>query len=342
MSCTRQDQLKYIFRPSIEARCAVPRDLSPEIVARCTELIQPTPSKRHHLCSQSEKAYDNDHLLRWCLARGIKWCLARDLPTEPISGIPTDPITSGDTIGAFVKTTLFWLNMVHEFPDSIIFAQSPAARDELHHVVDVLMQAVELLRNIDSREASLILGGTTIPKAKVIDGKRGIVTERGLEWFERWIEGWSARDLATYLEDIVSAARRQIRNFNVDKSPTNILKDLCAGMAFVLLEKFGSRPTLTVDGPFYQLAAKLYEGTTGIGEGDENLERQCRRAFHRADHSLPELIELLSVQKSSRYSLRALGPEKLGPENLLQLSEGQEILGQFFREIKKSGEIRVC
>lgn len=181
-------------------------------------------------------------------------------------------------------------------------------------------------------------------RAKVIDGDQGILTERGLERFKRWIVGGSAQDVETYLEDILSAAKRQIRNFNVDKPPTNILKDLCAGMAFVLLEKFGSRPTLTVDGPFYQLAAKLYEGTTGIGEGDENLERQCRRAFHRADHSLPELIELLSVQKSSRYSLRALGPEKLGPENLLQLSEGQEILGQFFREIKKSGvlEIRVC
>jgi hypothetical protein len=112
MSCTRQDQVKYIFRPSIEARCAVPRDLPPEIVARCTELIQPTPSKRHHHCSQSEKAYDNDHFLKWCLARGIKWCLASGLPTDPISGLPTDSITLADAIGAFVKTTLFWLNIV--------------------------------------------------------------------------------------------------------------------------------------------------------------------------------------------------------------------------------------
>jgi hypothetical protein len=339
MSRTRQDQVKYIFRPSIEARCAVPRDLPPEIVARCTELIQPTPSKRHHHCSQSEKAYDNDHFLKWCLARGIKWCLASGLPTDPISGLPTDSITLADAIGAFVKTTLFWLNIVREFPDSIIFAQSPAARDELHHVVDVLVPAIELLRNIDAYE--LILGDTIIPKAKVIDGDQGILTERGLERFKRWIVGGSAQDVETYLEDILSAAKRQIRNFNVDKPPTDILKDLCAGMAFVLLEKFGSRPTLTVDGPFYQLAAKLYEGTTGIGEGNENLERQCRRAFHRADHSLPERIELLSVKKSSRYSLEALG-RTLGPENLQQLSEGRQILGQFFREIKKEVKFLWC
>jgi hypothetical protein len=52
-------------------------------------------------------------------------------------------------------------------------------------------------------------------------------------------------------------------------------KIVAAASDFLLLSKFGmKRPTLTIGGPFYELASVLYEGATYIPEA--NLERYCR------------------------------------------------------------------
>jgi hypothetical protein len=65
--------------------------------------------------------------------------------------------------------------------------------------------------------------------------------------------------------------------------PAKLVADMgkfsTAVCALLLLKIFGSRPpTLTSEGPFFQLTANLYEAATGIRE--VSLERQCRRAFN--------------------------------------------------------------
>jgi hypothetical protein len=57
-------------------------------------------------------------------------------------------------------------------------------------------------------------------------------------------------------------------------------KQTAADTAYDLLNEYaGSPPTLTIEGPFYQLASVLYEGAMGHEEVD--LQRHCRTAFKR-------------------------------------------------------------
>jgi hypothetical protein len=69
--------------------------------------------------------------------------------------------------------------------------------------------------------------------------------------------------------------------------PADMLKRFCALVAYDVLGECGARrPTLTIDGPFFQLAAVLYEAVTGASEA--NLERACRSVFRTgADDSRP-------------------------------------------------------
>jgi hypothetical protein len=68
----------------------------------------------------------------------------------------------------------------------------------------------------------------------------------------------------------------------------NFGKTLCAVIALRLLEKFGVAVTETADGPYYRLAALLYEGV--FGARDQSLERQCRRIFHQRSSGLPLVL----------------------------------------------------
>lgn len=68
----------------------------------------------------------------------------------------------------------------------------------------------------------------------------------------------------------------------------NFGKTLCAAIALRLLERFGVAVTETADGPYYRLAALLYEGVFGVR--DQSLERQCRRIFRQRRSGLPLLL----------------------------------------------------
>jgi hypothetical protein len=56
-------------------------------------------------------------------------------------------------------------------------------------------------------------------------------------------------------------------------------KWMAARSAYSILRSHGAKPTLYRDGAWFQLAATLYEGATGIA--DANLERACEWWAHR-------------------------------------------------------------
>jgi hypothetical protein len=58
-------------------------------------------------------------------------------------------------------------------------------------------------------------------------------------------------------------------------SQIDVFKRLAAGFAFMLMKKFGKRPTKTTTGPYYELASVLYEGATGLAGA--SLDRICRK-----------------------------------------------------------------
>jgi hypothetical protein len=88
---------------------------------------------------------------------------------------------------------------------------------------------------------------------------------------------WSAT--SSYLLSMAEAADGVLK-----ARPINELKRHCATLAFHLLVKFGEFPRLTIDGPFYVLAATLYEVATG--RRNANLERACRAVSNEVRRDL--------------------------------------------------------
>jgi hypothetical protein len=62
--------------------------------------------------------------------------------------------------------------------------------------------------------------------------------------------------------------------------PGNFKKNRAALCAFAILRRHGIEATLYKDGKFFQLAAALYEGATGIATDSEDLTRACKRIVH--------------------------------------------------------------
>jgi hypothetical protein len=60
----------------------------------------------------------------------------------------------------------------------------------------------------------------------------------------------------------------------------NIKKSRAAARAFSILSRHGIEATLYKGGKFFQLAAALYEGATGIATDNEDLSRACKRIVH--------------------------------------------------------------
>jgi hypothetical protein len=60
----------------------------------------------------------------------------------------------------------------------------------------------------------------------------------------------------------------------------NVQKNRAAGGAFAILNRYGIEVTLYKGGKFFQLAAALYEGATGIATDSEDLTRACKRIVH--------------------------------------------------------------
>jgi hypothetical protein len=92
----------------------------------------------------------------------------------------------------------------------------------------------------------------------------------------------SAFDAAKVLEELktlVVAAVDVANNIHLHGSmPVNMSKLTAATLAKSLIEIHGSkRPTLTIGGPYYELASVLHGAATGEHEAD--LSRQCKRAL---------------------------------------------------------------
>jgi hypothetical protein len=87
------------------------------------------------------------------------------------------------------------------------------------------------------------------------------------------------RSLRKQLIEIAESAESHSRRTQVRKGPQQNGKKLWAAFfAYHLLERHGVKPTLSAEGVFFQLAATLYEGATGIANVD--LSRACRLIFH--------------------------------------------------------------
>jgi hypothetical protein len=91
-----------------------------------------------------------------------------------------------------------------------------------------------------------------------------------------------AERVRRFLTMIAAEAESEARRTKIRKAIPEPVKEDSARFAFVLITAFaGKDPTLTVDGPFYRLAANLYEAATGA---EANLERHCRRYFRQFNH----------------------------------------------------------
>ena len=100
-------------------------------------------------------------------------------------------------------------------------------------------------------------------------------------------------EICDYLETTASLANQEIRDFKAQRAPSEPVKYFAAMFAFALIKFFSIRaPTLTTDGPFFRLATYLYEAATAIP--DQNLERQCRREFHKR-REMPVLAERIAA-----------------------------------------------
>jgi hypothetical protein len=75
------------------------------------------------------------------------------------------------------------------------------------------------------------------------------------------------------------AVNRAMESTSVRKGPRSPQKHEAALRAYQLLRTSGTTPTLSEDGPFFELAKLLYEGGTGIVNAD--LSRACRQVFHQ-------------------------------------------------------------
>lgn len=99
-------------------------------------------------------------------------------------------------------------------------------------------------------------------------------------------DGLTDLSLELFLNELaLAAANAEIRSMRLrvprSGGRPNYRKQAAAELALLLLVRFDRQPTLTPDGPFFNLASVLYEAATG--RKDANLERQCRdsHASHR-------------------------------------------------------------
>jgi hypothetical protein len=89
------------------------------------------------------------------------------------------------------------------------------------------------------------------------------------------------RQVVVYLVALLRRAEAEVATKRRSGSPGRIDKTFAATEALSLLRRFASGgPTLTAEGPFFNLATALYEKATG--EASANLDWQCRQAFRRS------------------------------------------------------------
>jgi hypothetical protein len=168
----------------------------------------------------------------------------------------------------YIAQTIFFI----KFMGSGREGSAPHQRaKELGTVTDTLRRAIALLR----REAKLTLLIRSIP----IEVANRMGPLRLQSAYPLW-NYHNYRGLITELEEIVTEAeevRRQIEIGPGSPKP-DMMKINAAISAYLLLCEVEIAPTLSDQGQYYQLAAVLYEGATGISNAD--LSRSCRLVFH--------------------------------------------------------------
>jgi hypothetical protein len=88
----------------------------------------------------------------------------------------------------------------------------------------------------------------------------------------------SLRKKLAAIAELAEAKRRRLEASMRKGRPKAIQKTTAAFFAHRLLRTYGGKPTLSTNGAFFQLAAVLYAGATGIADAD--LSQACRRIFH--------------------------------------------------------------
>jgi hypothetical protein len=93
------------------------------------------------------------------------------------------------------------------------------------------------------------------------------------------LPAFDAAKFSKELETLVIAAVEVADSIHLHGSmPVNVSKLRAASFAKSLIEVYGSKPpTLTIGGPYYELASVLHGAATGEHEAD--LSRQCKRAL---------------------------------------------------------------
>jgi hypothetical protein len=94
------------------------------------------------------------------------------------------------------------------------------------------------------------------------------------------LPGFNAAKFSKELVAPAITALQTARNMHLKgRNPFNKLKLSAASFASQLIEGYGIKPpTLTIGGPYYELASVLYGAATGEHEAD--LSRQCKAILH--------------------------------------------------------------
>jgi hypothetical protein len=169
-------------------------------------------------------------------------------------GVTTDQV---EACSDAVRRMVTVLMDTHNHPEMLQHG-TVAWRDGLVEMASVYRRACEI-------------GKGWIPSAVTYGGQRAID-----DYYNE------AERVRRFLTMMAAEAESEARHAKVPKAIPKPVKEDSARFAFVLIILFGGKdPTLTVDGPFYRLAANLYEAATGA---EANLERHCRRQFRQFKH----------------------------------------------------------
>jgi len=114
----------------------------------------------------------------------------------------------------------------------------------------------------------------------LMDALTALSEARCVHYLSVLLPAFNAAKFSKELLRPIIAAKHAARGMRLkDGKPFNKLKLDAACFANQLIEDFGTKPpTLTIGGPYYELASVLYGAATGEHEAD--LSRQCKAFLH--------------------------------------------------------------
>jgi hypothetical protein len=158
--------------------------------------------------------------------------------------------------------------------------------------IKVILDVLEMMALIHAQEgrpsparrrAQLLSVSATLRRALgALDAilESGVAQYLSVHWIHEdriWKADLQAFDLKA--RRIERAARTIAEKIDVPagKPRLNETKVYAARRAYNILDEYGAKPTLTVDGPYFNLASLLYEAVTG--KVSVSLEHACRVAW---------------------------------------------------------------